>query len=109
MINSVVKVFLDTDMRLQHKGLREIASSKKINLSNLDIGEHVIFINTKLNRIKMWSRGNIISYLYKEKGRIDLQYIGEIPKAFDAHGKVDFDKAVRINLEKRLAKFKWHG
>lgn len=104
MSNKIVRLFLNTDMRCQHVGLSEVARKKKVNLTELENGEHVIFINVAQNRVKLYSKGNIISYLWRQKGRIDLDAIQMIPQAFDRNGKVDIDSALRTSIEKRLFK-----
>lgn len=103
-MNKVIRMFLDVDMRNQHSGLINLAASKKVNLRELARGEHVVFINNPCNRVKVFSHGNILTYLWREKGRIDIQAFSEIAGAFNDDGSINFDKALKDSLIKRLEK-----
>ena len=99
----LVRCFLDSDMRCQHNGLAKIASKAKVNVYNLAKGEHVVFINGRLNRVKMFSPGGILSYLKVSKGQIDLATLALIPQAFnDGDIDVGYSRALKTGLKKRL-------
>lgn len=102
MKNRVVRVFLDANMSCAHKGLGLMAARHKVKLDEMGANEHAVFINSNLNKIKIWSAGGLISYARKDNGKIDMRYISEIPKAFDEDGNFDFDKAVKASLMKIL-------
>lgn len=102
-MNNILRVFTDTDMRCQHPGLKKVAAKQRVLLDNLTAGEHVIFINTACDRMKMYSSGGVLSYI-KTEGRIDMRYISAFPKAFNASGKFEYDLAVKEVLEKKLGK-----
>lgn len=101
-MNKILRVFLDVDMRNQHDGLSTLATKNKVNLSNLDPGCHVIFINSKQNKIKVFSCRGTLTYIRKDKGRIDLNFISMIPQAFNDFGELEWAKAEKLSLEKRL-------
>ena len=102
--NKIIRVFLGVDMRNQHDGLATLASKNKVTLANLDPGEHIIFINEKQNKIKVFSCRGTLTYIRKDKGRIDLNFIEMIPQAFNQFGELEWAKAEKLSLEKRLAK-----
>lgn len=105
-MNKILRVFLDTDMRKQHDGLFQVAADHKVNVKNLDPGEHVIFINSALNKIKIYSARGLLSYYRKDKGKIDLNLIEHIPESFNSFGVVEWKKAERTALEAKLGKSK---
>ena len=104
MINRVVRLFLDTDMRNQHQGLMELAKKQSVDIAKLAVVEHVVFVNASLNRVKICSKGNVLSYLFRDKGQIDMQAFKEIASAFGEDGSINFDRALKESLVKRLAK-----
>lgn len=102
--NSIIRVFHKTDMRLQHTGLKIVAQNGKINLKTLESNEHVIFLNNAMTKCKFYSSNGVISYYSSETGKIDLNAIEMIPRCFNPDGTVDFDKAVKESILKRLNK-----
>ena len=100
-MNKIVRVFLDTDMRCQHFGLREIAQRSKVNLKTLDQGEHVIFVNKSRNRVKLYSANGVLTYVWKEKGRLDMSTLAAIPYTFQ-NGNLNMKRAEELTLTRRL-------
>lgn len=103
MSNKVVHCFQKVDMRNQHDGLTRIAQKSKVRLDQLGAGEHVIFINANLNKVKMYSASGVLSYKRSDGGCLNLGMIEQIPLCFEG-GKVDWDKAEKLALEKQLAR-----
>lgn len=102
-MNKILRVFLDTDMRNQHAGLHKVAKSKKVDLTNLDNGEHVVFVNGACDKVKVFSSRGVLSYVRKDtKGKLDLNMIEMIPHSFNQLGGIDWEKASRLSLEKKL-------
>lgn len=99
--NKLITAFIGTDMRCQHIGLAAIAKGRKVNVYELKTGEHVVFINTALNRIKMFSPGGVLSYL-RVDGRIDMGTLSRIPRAFAGDLPVAYGKALKEVLEKKF-------
>ena len=97
---------MGVDMRNQHNGLNRVAAGHKVNLANLAPAEHVIFINRQQDKVKVYSTDGSLLYKRKEKGKIDSGFIEQIPKAFDAKGRLDWDKAEKLALDKKLNKKK---
>jgi len=104
MANRVIRIFKDTNMQNQHDGLAKIAMKNKVRVDQLGQGEHVVFINKACNYIKMYSANGVLTSK-KEKGTINMHSIEMIPLCFDPDGKLNWDKADRLALEKQLAKY----
>ena len=102
-MNKIVRVFLDTNMSLQHQGLFLLAKSKNVNLNYLGKNEHVVFINKGLNKVKVYSNSRLVSYLRLDDGRkLDLNIISMIPSCFGSDLRIDWDKAEAMSLDRKL-------
>ena len=103
-MNEIVRLFLDTDMRLSFQGLKKRALSDKVDLSKLKTHEHVVFINARKDRVKLLSPNGVMSYLWKSDGAIDVGSIGQIAKTFSRTGKINVDASIKTELERKLKK-----
>ena len=101
-MNKIKRCFLNVNMAMQHDGLTALAKEHKVSLPNLDDGEHVVFINRAKNRLKLYSKGNVIHYLRLEGNRtIDLNTVQIIPDCLKGQ-KIDYDMAIKKTLEREL-------
>lgn len=100
-MNKLIRLFLETDMRLQHTGLRDLAAREGVHINALTKGEHVIFLNKAKTRVKLYSYNGVLSYLWNAKTPLDLAAIQEIPNTF-ARGRFDMDAAMKTRLEKKV-------
>ena len=93
-------------MRNQHDGLTRLAFKHKVRLDNLGAGEHVLFLNTRLDKIKMYSANGVLSY-YRAPGgnKLNLNMVSFIPQCFGGSG-MNWQKAERLAVESMLAKLK---
>lgn len=105
-MNRIIRVFLRADMRCSHRGLTRMANENEIDITKLERGEFVLFINNDRNRIKLYAPNNVIAYLSLPKGKIDLRTIALIPKSFSATGKIEYDEALKEVLLKEIARKK---
>lgn len=96
----ITQVFLGADMRCSHYGLSVLAKSYGIDTEKLPKNHMLVFINRAQTHLKVYVSGNIIAHTKRKK--ISLDAIKEIPYAFSYHGKVDYDSALKISLEKQL-------
>lgn len=101
-MNRIIRVFLNVDMRNQHTGLTNVALRENISLKKLKLNEHVIFINNKKNRLKMFSSNGLLSYLKSDKGALNLNLIEQIPRCFNENETINWTKAQRLALEKQF-------
>lgn len=104
-MQKLVQCFLEADMRCQHDGLAKIAKKMDLDVYALAKGQHVVFVNTALDRIKMFSHGGVLSYLRMKSGKVNLETLRLIPEAFN--DSPDFEIAYSKSLKKVLEdKFK---
>lgn len=105
MKNKVIQVFLDTDMRYSFHGLIQICTENKIKIEEKEHGEFIVFLNTKRNYLKIIACNGTeypILAAYQVPNRIiDLRIISHIPKAFNASGRFEIDKATQVFLESK--------
>lgn len=102
-MSRLLQVFFNSDLRCSHDGLSQLAKEHDINVSALEPGEYVIFVNSAKNRLKLYASNNVLAYLKLDSGKgIDLRTIALIPKAFKASGKLDYDQALKEVLTKEL-------
>lgn len=105
MKNAIVHIFRDVSMSFQHDSLGQICNGAGISLKELKPGEHVIFINSSITRVKLMSHGGVISYYRAPDGnRLNLNMIEFIPHCFNASKGMDWKKADRLAIDKLLAK-----
>jgi hypothetical protein len=102
--NLVVRIFLNTNMGKRHDGLKLLAEEHKVKLDKLNPGEHVVFLNRALDKVQIYSAGGVLSYYRSGRGRLNIGMVEQIPLAFTGAGRIDWDKADRLALEKQLEK-----
>jgi hypothetical protein len=101
-MSKIIQVFLNADLRCGHDGLAKLANDNNINVANLEPGQFIIFINTEMNRLKLYAANQVIAYLRLKEGKIDIRAIQLIPRAFLASGRIDYDKAIKEIIESKL-------
>jgi hypothetical protein len=102
--NHIVKngYFANADMRCGHDGLQKMAQTRNIDLENLWPGQLVVFVNTKQDRVKVFTTGHMFSYLKMPSGqRINPGVISLIPK-FYSGGRIQYDKALKQVFKKQF-------
>ena len=102
-MNKVVRIFLDADLRCQHKGLASAAKKESVDVRKLPIGEHVMFINRKRNKLKMYSAGEIVAYLRLPKGVLDLRALGRIPEVYGSNLEIKYAKSLEEMIRKEFS------
>ena len=105
-MSRVIQCFLGVNMIQGHDGLSKLAKGKGIDVKSLEPGNFVVFINNRKDRIKVYTANNVIAYLRMDSGKIDLRTISEIPRPFNASGKIDYDKALKDALLKAFERKK---
>lgn len=98
-----VEVFLGADLRCSHQGLIELAAKHGVMIKNLKPGEAIVYINAKKDRLKVLSWNRVLSYVnFTGDRKLDLDALSEIPKAISPDGTMDYKKALRVTLQKKL-------
>ena len=98
--NRIKHVFLNSDMRCGHRGLMLIARHK----AKVKPGEHVVFVNSKRDKMKVLSAGGVLSYVCSPRGKLSLETVQSIPAAFKVSGGFDYGKALKDVIVKKLEK-----
>lgn len=100
----VVQCFFDVNMQNGHDGLQLIAKKGGVDVRLLGQGEFVVFINRDRNRIKLYATNNTTAYYKRPRGAspLSLESIPNIVKAFGQSGKIDYDRALKQTIEKKL-------
>jgi hypothetical protein len=101
-MSKIIQVFLGSDLRCSHEGLTQIAKEQKVDVTALVPGEFVIFINSGLNKIKLYTANEVVAYLRVKTGKVDIRTISLIPKAFLASGRIQYDESLKEILIERL-------
>lgn len=100
----IVQVFINADLRGQHRTLSALAHGSGIDTDALHEKQFLVFINKKRNMMKCYVAGNTITFTKRDA--IDFHAIQYLPQVFGATAKLDYDEALRISLEKVLAQKK---
>lgn len=99
----LIQAFKDIDMRLSFDGLAEITKKAGINMETLKPGEYVAFFNTARTYLKIATSNNVIASRRMPHGRFyDLTCIRGVVEAFQNTGSIDYDKVLKVKLEKML-------
>lgn len=97
---SILRCFVNVNLVAGHRGLAELAKKYEINVSKLEPGQYVVFINSARDRVKVYAAGNVVAYQKLERGqRLDLRTISLIPRVFAAKGGMDYNAALKEAVE----------
>lgn len=99
-------VFLGADLRQGHEGLVDHAKKKGVKLRELPPQTGVVFFNRKMTGMKLYGSGGMLGYLRRDELQrpFDLEAVSEFHRCFDKNGELDYDKALKLRLEKFMAK-----
>lgn len=104
-MSKVVGYFADADMRQGYDGLRLVAKKQHIDLDNLPKGHFVAFTNRAMNKIKICTQNDLVTYLRMPRGRkIDPRVIQHIPEYFDGQ-EFSYDRAIRAVIREKFPRF----
>lgn len=99
-MNKLVRYVGNADLRMGYDGLNEV-----VDLKNLGKGEFVAFVNTRKDRVKLCTNGDMIAYHRLPQGqRIDPRVIKFLPKYFSGSA-IDYDGAVEASLRESFPKW----
>lgn len=59
----IIHVFLDADLRNGHDGFDALLKKQDIDIADLDAGEAILFLNTAMNRAKVYSTQGYVGYV----------------------------------------------
>lgn len=98
--NKILRVFLDVNMQKGHKGLMEHAKKYSVSVLKLQPQEHVVFINSKGDKMKIYSANNVVSYRREDK-KLELGTLQHFAECFGADGFA-YDEALKKVLLKKM-------
>lgn len=104
----IARVFFDVSMANGFDGLKRIARSHKLNPDVMNDGEFVVFINRAQTMIKCLTPGNVMAFYKSPSGRITLDAVKHIPKAFVSDQEFWMQRAITEALETRFSKPVYH-
>jgi hypothetical protein len=97
--------FLNVHMGLSHEGLSKLARQKGLNPATLPAETVLVFINRSRDKLKILTPGGqVLGYLNQRGRRIELAALQYIPQAFGNKTGFDYDKALKLHLEKQLVR-----
>ena len=102
----ILRCLMGADLRCGHEGLKLQIARQKLDLSTLEEGDLVVFINNARDKIKVFASGpNLFAYYRAPKGsKIDLKAIQYIPRAFQYRGLIDYEQSLKEMLEREVKK-----
>jgi len=105
----ILHVIQNADFRCRHEGLVAIAKKAKVDMSQLKVGDIVVFLNVARDRLICISvlpeqdSFGLLSYYRSPHGRVPMEAIQFIPQAFGVTG-LNMNAAIRSGLEQLLKK-----
>lgn len=104
-MTTLVHAFLGVSMINGHDGLRAHAKKCGVNMDVLPDKTAVVFFSRNKMRIKVLCPNGVLSYLRAKQNRpFSLDALQEFPRAFSADESLDYDKALKMQLEKAFEK-----
>lgn len=104
--NKLMRYFSDVDFRNNHDGLRTIALKAGIDVSKLNCGEYLIFVNRNRTALKMFAPNNTVAHLKMPgNAKLNLKCIELLPTFFNGHS-LDYTSALRKVILEDLQKKK---
>lgn len=104
-IGELLQVFHNADMRNRIDGFTQRLKDCNIDPKKLKRGQYLSFVNAAKDCIAIITAEDTIVYKKMSKGqKVELRAIMEIPKIFNATGKMDYDEALGEAVNKALAR-----
>lgn len=97
-----IEVFVGVNMSKQHDGLAQVAKKYKVDITKLPEGAACVFISRDKCRMKVISWNGVLSYIrtLNRSRPFSMDALREFPRAFNVDGTFDYNKALKLNLEK---------
>lgn len=98
MAARIAKVYFDSDLRCNHRGLSVTAG---IDYSEVKAGLLHVFINRRMTMAKILASNSTMLHI-RGDGRLELTALQYLPRIFATTGRVDYTKALGLALAKRF-------
>lgn len=87
------QIFVNADLRANHKGLTSLAKAYGTDIAKLESGNLVLFINRRRTMAKAYACNETIAFIKPSHG-ISLNVLKFLPKTFGAPGYLSYDAAL---------------
>lgn len=108
MKTRIVLAIENVHMGLAHDGLASLAKKFKFNVEKLEVGEMILFLNRKRDKLKIYGCNQCLGYYRSPGGRIALEALQYLPTAFSGQATIDLseamEKSLRLSIERRIPK-----
>ena len=102
-MSKVLHLFTEVSMSNGHDGLIAMASRRKVNVKNLDVGDFALFINKRLTAMKLFGANNVIVHYKAPDNRpIDPRALRYVPR-FVSETDIGYDSGVLELIRKKYA------
>ncbi len=102
--NRLLHFFPGADLRCSHDGLKLLAKKKKVDLSNMKMGDCVIFMNNAGTKLKMFASGTKCLMFVSNDGRkIAPETIQFLPQYVQG-GELNYRGALKEAIETFFAR-----
>lgn len=103
-MNKLLQIVFNTDLRMGHKGLTDIARKLKLDPDNLNQGEFICFVNASKTSLKLFATSNTIAYFKNKNNRImDPGVIRILPRFFNGT-ELNYSKALESMIKEKFVK-----
>ena len=100
--NRLIRIVFNADLRNSHDGLAAVAKKLRVNVSELEVGEFVVFVNSKQSALKLYAAGNTLAHFKMPKNRrMDMRVIAMIPRFFNGK-ELRYDDAISEMIRKKF-------
>lgn len=101
--STVMKVFLETHMGMQHRGLTELAKRVRIYVDKMPHGTLLCFVSKSRLALKLLAcnatENPVLAYKRFASPIADLDVLEEIPKAFNQQSNISLGQGLESALE----------
>lgn len=102
-MSKMIALFPNSDLRSGHNGLSKLARKHNYNPEEIPPGGLIVFLNRAQTAFKAYAANQTIIHYKHQRGMLDIKAIQYLPHCLGA-GKLAYDKALGIVLEKTLKK-----
>lgn len=102
-MSKLISVFPNTDLRSGHPGLQVKAAKADVDVTEINPGELVLFINKKQTAFKAFAHNNTLIYYKHQRGMLNLEAIKYLPTCLNG-SELNYDRALAKVFERLFPK-----
>lgn len=101
--NRLVRVIFNADLRSGHRGLTDACKKVGLNPRDLEVGEYIIFVNTKKTMLKAFASGESVVAHFRMPGHrtINVKVLRYLPRFFNG-GELRYGAALDELVKKEV-------